>query len=287
MRLIGAMAALAAALFSASASAQTSITIRANPTPIVEAQINDRTVTLEVDTRFISGIALSREAAERLRVRRVPFVGVRVGIEGSDSTISGRIARPRVLFEGRSTRAFTGIFPTRVTDRADGVIGPGALPYDIITIVIGPENPNAREIVLPLEDGDRWYAQTQVGGETIDVGIDLINRATVFNRPAARLFDRAGAIPAAGDVSEQQLIIGLSTLMQPVTTQLTVADLSLTRVFARTNAPLLGVLEEDAVVVEGSDGDAPPPTIVLGRDTLAGCVSVSVDRRAKQMTLRC
>lgn len=287
MRVIGLAAALAVGLFSASASAQTSITIRANPTPIVEAQINDRSVTLEVDTRFISGIALSREAAERLRVRRVPIVGVRVGIEGSDSVLSGRIARPRVLFDGRSTRAFTGIFPTRVTERADGVIGPGALPHNVITIVIGPDNPNAREIALQLADGERWYAHTQVGGETVDIGIDLINRATVFNRPAARLFDRAGAIPAAGDVSEQRLIIGLSTMMQPVTTELTVADLGLAYVFARTNAPLLGVLEEDAVVVQANDSDAPPPTIVLGRDTLAGCVSVSVDRRARQMTLRC
>src|SRR6185503_9183052 len=98
------------------AAAQTSITLNADPVPIVEVQINDRPVRLEVDPRFPRGLAMSNAAAERLHVRRVPVLAVRVGIDGSDATLRGRIARPRIVFPGgaemdtESRRAFAGIF---------------------------------------------------------------------------------------------------------------------------------------------------------------------------------
>ena len=73
------VAALVLAGGAQSALAQpTSITIPADPVPIVSAEINGRPVRFEVDLRFPSGIALSTAAAERLRVRRVPFVAILV-----------------------------------------------------------------------------------------------------------------------------------------------------------------------------------------------------------------
>jgi hypothetical protein len=171
---------------------------------------------------------------------------------------------------------------------AEGLIGPGAMPYDVITITLGAEPAQVREIRFTLEDADIWRASAQVGGETLLVMFDVTNPASVFNRPAARLFDRAGAIPAAGELAETPMVLGLTTMMQPVTTELTVEGLTLAPAFARTNAPLLGALEEDAIVAAG-ETDAPPPSLVVGRAALerAGCVSISVDRRTRQLTLRC
>jgi hypothetical protein len=102
------------------------------------------------------------------------------------------------------------------------------------------------------------------------------------------LFDGAGAIPAAGELAERPLILGLSTQMQPVTTELTVHGLSLVPAFARTVAPLLGALEDDAIIAEGEASNT-PPSLVVGRQALlrAGCSSISVNRRTRQMTLRC
>ena len=64
--------------------------------------------------------------------------------------------------------------------------------------------------------------------------------------------------------------------------------LALGPTFARTNSPLLGALEEDAIVVE-AEGNAPPPGLTLGRAALrdAGCSSISVDRRTRRLTLTC
>jgi len=278
----------ACALLTAPAHAQDAITLDANPVPIVDADINGRPVRLEVDLRFPRGLALSREAAERLRVRRVPLLGVRIGIEGSDATLAGRIARPRLVFDGEeATSAFSGVFPAPVSTRAVGVIGPGALPYDVVTVRLGPEPANARDIVFPMEDADEWEVSAQVGGETLLVQFDPGNRASIFNRSAARLFDHSGAIVSTGDVAEIALILGLSTMMQPVETALSVEGLSLGQAYARTNAPLLGATEEDAVVVVAEADDPPPPNVTLGRDALSACSSISVDRRARRLTLRC
>jgi hypothetical protein len=269
------------------AAAQSSITLDASPVPIVDAEINGRAVRLEVDLRLSGALALSQSAAERLRVRRVPFVAIRVGVEGSDSYLRGRAARPRIVFEGGDSRAFAGIFPAPVTVRADGVVGPGALPYDIVTVRLGPDQPGARDMSFTLEDADNWTPRIEVGGREIEINFDVTKQATVFNRPAVRYFDGTGAIPAAGDLAEIQVILGLRTLMQPVTTELTVAGLPLSPAFARTNAALLGADEPDAVIVEADNGDETPPRITLGRAALSRCSSISVDRRSKRLTLRC
>jgi len=180
------------------------------------------------------------------------------------------------------------VFPAPVSTAAEGAIGPGALPYEVITITLGPEPATARNITFALQDADIWRVQAQVGGETLNLLFDVANEASVFNRPAARLFDHSVAIVAAGEVAERPLILGLSTMMQPVTTELAVEGIELAPAYARTNAPLLGALEADAIVVQ-VEVEAPPPALVVGRAALlrAGCTSISVDRRTQRLTLRC
>lgn len=284
---LGWFAFLAALAAAPPAAAQSAVTLHADPVPVVEARINERPVRLEVDLRLPEALALSRAAAERLRVRRVPLAQIAVGVEGGEATLRGRIARPRLVFDGRSSRAFAGIFPTPVSTRADGVIGPAALPYDVITVILGPAPEGARDIVFAMDDPDDWEVAAQVGGQSVRVNFDVSQPASVLNRAAARLFDNAGAIPIAGELAQTPLILGLSTLMQPVTTELSVAGLPLGPTLARTNSPLLGATEEDAIVVQADARNPTPPTITLGRAALSRCASISVDRRARRLTLRC
>jgi hypothetical protein len=272
---------------SSPALAQTSLTLAAAPVPIIEAQINDRPVRLEVDLRMPDMLTLSSQAAERMRVRRLPFANVQVNVDGGGA-IRGRIARPRIEFGDRASRAFAGVFPTPMSAYAEGVIGPGALPYDLITITLGAAPVQTRDMTFTLEDADVWRVRAEMGGETLNVTFDVSNRDSIFNRTAARVFDRTGLITASGELAERALILGLRTQMQPVTTELAFSGLLLGPVYARTGAPLLGALEEDAIVIE-AEGDAPPASLTVGRAALerAGCASISVDRRTRRLTLRC
>jgi hypothetical protein len=284
----GFLAFLAALCLAAPAVAQTSITLDASPLAIIDARINGRPVRLEVDPRFPDMVAMSTTAAERLGVRRIPFAQARFIIDGGES-MDGRIARPNIVFGERRVRNVAVIFPAPVSSRADGVIGPGSLPYDIVTIRLAAESPSMREIVLPLEDGDAWYPSVHVGGENLRVRFDVANQSSIFNGPATRAFNRTGAISSSGELAMQPVILGLSTMMQPVTVNgLVLEGLALGPTFARTGAPLLGALEEDAILAEGRPDDT-PPSLTLGRAALeqARCSSISVNRRAKQLTLRC
>ena len=66
----------------------------------------------------------------------------------------------------------------------------------------------------------------------------------------------------------------------------TLSALPLGSALARTNSPLLGAYEDDAVVIE-ADGNARPPELSLGREALAQCAYIRVDRRTSRMTARC
>src|SRR5262249_6993236 len=94
------------ALFAAPAFAQSELTLQANPLPVVNATINGHPVRLEVGLYLPSGVVLNQPVAQRLGVRNVPFIAVRVADD--DDSIRGRIARPQIQFEGgRTTRAWS------------------------------------------------------------------------------------------------------------------------------------------------------------------------------------
>lgn len=268
------------------ALAQTAVTLPANPAPIIDATINDRPVRLEVDPRLPDVLVLSGDAAARLGVRRLPLASAVVSVDGG-SSIRGRIARPRIVFGGRASRALAGVFLAPVTSRADGVIGPGALPFEVVTITLNPAPGELREIVFPVRDADDWNVVSRFGGEELRIRFGVVDRETVFNRSAARILDRAGVIRASGDLAETPLILGLSARMQPVQTDETFQGLALAPTLARTGEPLLGMLEPDAIVVEAEGADPPPPSVIVGAAALERCASISVDRRTRRLTLRC
>lgn len=265
------------------ALAQASITLRAEPVAIVEARINGEPVRLEVDPRLPDVLVLNPAAAQRLRVQRVPF-GARVSLD--DSYIRGRIARPRIEFGAAgASRATTGIFNVQATDRADGVIGPGVLPHDIIRIELGGGG-SGRTIQFPLADADLWEINAELAGLNLRAVFDLNNARSTFNRSASQRLDQSGAIIAEGDLSEISMLLGLRAQAQPVQTSLTLQGLPLNPAVARTRAPLLGALEDETLVVM-AEGEETRPSMWVGRSALAECSAISVDRRTRVLTVEC
>lgn len=265
------------------ASAQSQITLNGAQNPIVEAQINGQPVRLEVDLRLPDVLVLNPSAAERLRVRRVPFVGARVSLD--EAYIRGRIARPRIEFgSAGAARATTGIFNLPATERADGVIGPGVLPYDIIRVELG--GGSGRQLRFPLANADIWDFEITLAELSVDAVLDLTTARSTFNRSASSMLDERGAITASGAHAETPMLLGLRAMTQPVETSLQVQGLSLNPAVARTRAPLMGALDEDTIFVV-AEGEAPRPRVWIGRGAFANCASITVDRRTRTLTLDC
>lgn len=271
------------------AAAQTpSLELDASTLAIVDVQINGRPARLEVDTRLPAVILLNREAAQRLRVRVLPVVRVALDVD-DETAVRGRVARPRVvLADGQSIRALTGVFPVPATSASDGRLGPGALPYETLTLRLGADAPNAADIVLPWPEDAHWRSQTTVNGRSLGVSFDIHNQATLFNRDAARVLDRSGDIQASGQPAEREVILGLRTIMQPVTAGFSVAGLALAPAYAMTPSQLVGAVEEDALVVRARAADEEArPGVVLGRAALAHCSSITAHRARREIVLRC
>lgn len=275
---------LAALCLATPALAQTSITLRATPVAIVDAQINGQPVRLEVDPRLPDVLVLNPAAAQRLRVQRVPFVAARVSLD--DSYVRGRIARPRIEFGAAgASRATTGIFNVPATDRADGVIGPGVLPQDIVRIELGGGG-TGRTIQFPLANADIWQIDAELGGLNLQAVFDLNNTRSTFNRSASSHLDQSGAIVAEGELSQISMLLGLRAQAQPIQTSLALRGLSLNPAVARTRAPLEGALDDETIVVT-AEGEETRPRVWVGRNALATCSSISVNRRTRTLTLEC
>ncbi len=265
------------------AQGQTQITLDGAQNPIVEAEINGQPVRLEVDLRLPDVLVLNPSAADRLRVRRVPFVAARVSLD--EAYIRGRIARPRIEFGAAgASRATTGIFNVPATSRADGVIGPGVLPHDIIRVELG--GGSGRQVQIPLENADLWDFEIQLADLAVDAVFDLSSRRSTFNRTASAQLDERGAIVANGEHTETPMLLGLRALTQPVETSLQVQGLSLNPAVARTRSPLMGELDQDTIFVV-AEGDAPRPRVWIGRGAFENCASITVNRRTRTLALDC
>jgi|CXWL01.1.fsa_nt_gi hypothetical protein len=271
------------------AAAQTDLTLRADPVPIVRVQINGAPVNLEVDTQSADGVVMMNSAfARRLGLTPAMFGRMRVGVDGSDAMLVGRIARPSItLADGNEVRAVVGIFGVPVSSRADGVIGIDTLPYETVTIILAEAASAERSVVLPTLAPGSWRTRSQIGGRDYIIGFHLQRGATVINRRASDVLDGAGQLQANGGLVEATAILGLTTAMQPVRTDLRVEGLTLGTTLARVNSPLLGAIEEDAIVVTAAGPALSQPAIFLGREALSRCSSMTSSRSAQTLTLRC
>jgi hypothetical protein len=261
--------------------------LTADPVPIIEATINRRPVRLQVDPRMPDALTLNASAAQRLGVRNLPMVRARIVLD--DASLLTRLARPEVRFaNGRETRAMALIFATDLVEGADGVIGPGALAYDTVTISFGAPRAAARTRRFTLADPDLWFpsfALTPDSNARFD--FNLTDSETMLNRPALHALERARLVVAAGELAPRHLIFGMRTSMQPavIDSSVTFDGLALGPAMARTNAPIIG--DEDTIIVEGEGEGEREPRVSIGRAALSACWSISVDRATRQLTLVC
>ncbi|MBI1251769.1 MAG: hypothetical protein GC189_09885 [Alphaproteobacteria bacterium] len=257
--------------------------------PVIETEINGRPVRLLVDTRLPDIAVINPAAAQRLRLRRVPLTSAAVGLDG-ESVLQGRIARPSIRFaNGEQKRLLAGLFGVNAAARADGVIGPGGLPYDHVTIALrqGPRAAHAH--VIALRTADVWEWRETIAGVDMTITFDVDRRETVFSRRAAERLVAHGTLAPHGAVSSMPFIIGVSITAQPVTARegFSVSGFAPGPALAHTSQPLSVPQDADAIIVTGQSENEQPPPVNIGRAALSACSHIVSDREAKTLTVYC
>ncbi len=191
----------------------------------------------------------------------------------------------------------------RAVRGADCVIGPRAMRYRTVVFTLSRDRTDAVDTVLPFDryDSGRIYVTLPVGRATLPTRIELAYAGSVVTAPAARLIAPILGGTVTGPPREEVIIDGIVRptrtieLLQPLRIgPVALSSLSV-RVADYGRADKLQTLAPneldatDETVVVRAKPEAPGAVRLLrvGREALAGCVSITVDMRKRVMTLRC
>lgn len=269
---------------------------------IVTATINGVTARLRIDPAAPALPILTEALAGQAGLRAGPFAfAYLVGPE----QVPGRSAVGRIAVgaDARPRKRRIGWAGRPYVSGADGVIGPGGVPDDVIRFVLRPPLPGERTTSLPLEDEGGlfggWggsYALIDLGGQPLRIRFDPHAPRTLATAGAAVRIANAQDGVVSGEASPTHIAFGIS---RPVRTMrlgrpLAVGPLTLTELGVRTGdfGNTSTIREEggdpDEVVVTGDRRrNTRWDRLALGADQLRHCSSITFDKRARQVRLTC
>ena len=269
---------------------------------IVAATVNGAAGRIRIDPAVPSIAMLGPEWAARAELRPSLFgIGYLVG----PTQVNGATDVTRIAIGDGSEarRRRVGWTERPYTSVADGVIGPGGLPQDVIRFVLRPAMPGERTLALPMVDEGgmfggwgHMFGRIEVGGRPMKIRIDPYHPRTLATAGAAVRLAAAYQGMIGGETESLEIGFGIERPVRTLRlgTPLAVGPLSLTTLGVRTAdfGSAAAIREEgsdpDEIVVTGSrrrnmDRDR----IAIGADALERCSSIVFDKRAREIRLTC
>jgi hypothetical protein len=269
---------------------------------IVTVTVNGASGRLRIDPAAPALPILTAAYAQRVGLRPGPFAfAYLVGPERvMGRSAVGRISvgagvPPRKRRIGWTERAY-------VRD-ADGVIGPGGLPEQVIRFVLRDPRPGERVIALPLEDEGGlfggWggsYAMVDLGGEPLRVRFNPNEPRTLATAGAAVRIANLHEGRVSGETAPAHIAFGISRPVRTMRlgTALQIGPFAIAELGVRTNdfGNASTIQEEgadpDEVVVTGERRrNRNRDRLAIGADQLRNCSSITFDKRARQVRLSC
>ncbi len=240
-------------------------------------------------------------AAPTLNPDYAARIGLRGGMFGfavkvGPVKVGGKTSVTRLQFGPASFRRRVVWFDRRYDAGADGAVGPGGLPVDVVRFELRPAQPGERTIAVPLDQGPFRPAVTKVnvGGRSISVLFDPQHARTLATAGAgaALAAGLGGQFSGAADKAEVAFGIDRPVRTMRLARPLQIGPLSFGSLDVRIgdNGSIAGISDADAdpeeIVVTARGGNR-RDTLIVGRDELARCSSIVFDKPAKQIRLTC
>ncbi len=269
---------------------------------IVPVTVNGVPGRARIDPAVPALPMLTADYAARIRLRAGPFAfGYLVGPQQVDGLSA--VARIAVGAGARPRKRRVGFTRRPYLAGADGVIGPGGLPQQVIRFVLRPPVPGERTVALPLvnEGGlfGGWggmYALVDVGGRPMRIRFNPHQPRTLATAGAGVRIAAARDGRIGGDSEAVEIAFGISRPVRTLRlgTPLQIGPLAISTLGVRTAdfGDASAIREEggdpDEIVVTGErDRDRRRDRLSLGADQLGRCSSIVFDRRARQVRLTC
>ncbi len=226
---------------------------------------------------------------------------VPIGMVGPVEVVGNRAELPVRILDTEDKRQLRWS-EYRPATRADCVTGPRAFDYRMVVFQLGRDRADAVDTVLRFDgrDSSRIYATLPVGKAKLPMRIELAYAGSVLTAPAARMIAPILGASVTGPAREEDIIDGVTRpvrtleLRQPLRVGPVAIPTLSVRIDDYGRADQLRTLAPDERSDEGdivvrTKAEAPGAVRLLrvGRDAMAGCVSITLDLRKRTMTLRC
>ena len=257
---------------------------------------------IPVDPGAPSFALVTTDIATRAQLKPGPFaLAYLVG----PVRVPGRTAVVRVDLGNGEEKRRIGWTERPIIPGVDGSVGPGGLQDDVVRFVLRAAVPGEREQTLPMVDGGGLFGgvaglfgQIVVDGEPVRVRFDLRRRATLTSAGFASTLARVHDGLLAQDRRQVEIAFGVERPVRTLTLArpLGVGPLTIGKVDVRTtdfgNAEGLASERtepdpDEVVVTAKGKRDRKGDRLTIGTDALAGCSSITFDKPAKLVRLRC
>ncbi len=205
----------------------------------------------------------------------------------------------------------TGPFKRRIgwtanpyTPAADGVIGPGGVPEDVVRFILRTPVAGERTVALPMTDqgglAGGWgelYALIDLGGQPLRIRFDPYHARTLATASAAARIAAAQGGVLQGVVEKVEIAFGIERPVRTMTLArpLTVGPLQFATLGVRTadHGSTAGIadaadpIDPDEIVVTARSKKPGRDRLLIGADLLARCSRIVFDKPAREIRLTC
>lgn len=237
---------------------------------------------------------LNPDYANRIGLRPGWF-GVKLAV--GPVRVGGASAVTRLSIADAAFKRRVVWFDRRYAVGADGAVGPGGLPAQIVRFDLRAPITGERTVALPLVQQMFRPATTRVsiGGQVVTVLFDPQHRHTLATAGAGAAIASAQAGQLTGPPGSAEIAFGIERPVRTLRlgTPLSIGPLAIASLSVRIadGGSLGGIADADAdpdeiVVAAGRKSDR-RNTLIIGRDQLDRCSSIVFDKPAKVIRLTC
>lgn len=268
------------------------LTVPANA--IVPGAINGAGVELHMHPLGLSLPVLSPDVAARLNLSHSIFkVQARIGT----SKLPGRTGVVRLSVNGAEQKRRVLWFARAQRAGADAVLGPGAVPQNVVAFRFGTPDANTRIFQFPLvRQNNRMGTLVRVGQAAIFVQWDFGRARSLATAAAAAAIASAHSGVLVGKPHEETIEFGVERPVQLVRLDagLTIGPLKISEVDARIRdyGTTAGIQTDDAdpseiIVTAKGRRDRSIYHLIVGARDMKACSRLEFDKAAAIIRLYC
>ncbi len=270
---------------------------------VIEVLLNGSTQRLLIDPDGPGTRVVNVSVAKALGLKpgligfahRIGPITIRAGSDGVNTSYGFVTKKDRVIWFDRET-----------TRGADGIAGPSALPYRLVQFTLAPPQAGEKTTVLPMEAMGSFGVsgvgtKMKFGKEELIVRFTLARDAPLATAPTGQFLASTFGGTLSGPTAELPIRFGVSrptrqlTLSKPFTVAgrgvaaiaVRVSDFGDASNIADAATPNARVDPDEIIVTASKKKKKQKQELVLGRQFLAGCSSLTYDFQAKQIRLSC